>query len=73
MFLPMGASVATSAIVCHALPDKPGSRRDTSHLTSSLIFGAAFATCCANVAYSGGTVFNFVNNTPDPGIRNFQT
>jgi len=25
-----------------------------------------------NVAYSGGTAFNFVNNTPDPGIRNFQ-
>jgi metallo-beta-lactamase class B len=26
-----------------------------------------------SVAYSGGTGFNFVNNTPDPGIRNFQT
>ena len=26
-----------------------------------------------NVAYSGGTAFNFVNDTPDPGIRNFQT
>jgi metallo-beta-lactamase class B len=26
-----------------------------------------------SVAYSGGTAFNFVNNTPDPGIRNFQT
>jgi metallo-beta-lactamase class B len=26
-----------------------------------------------NVAYSGGTGFNFVNNTPDPGIRNFDT
>jgi metallo-beta-lactamase class B len=25
-----------------------------------------------SVAYSGGTAFNFVNNTPDPGIRNFQ-
>jgi metallo-beta-lactamase class B len=25
-----------------------------------------------NVAYSGGTAFNFVNNTPDPGITNFQ-
>ena len=25
-----------------------------------------------NVAYSGGTAFNFVNNTPDPGIQNFQ-
>jgi metallo-beta-lactamase class B len=25
-----------------------------------------------NVAYSGGTAFNFVNNTPDPGIRNMQ-
>ncbi|HSH75331.1 MAG TPA: MBL fold metallo-hydrolase [Longimicrobiales bacterium] len=24
------------------------------------------------VAYSGGTAFNFVNNTPNPGIRNFQ-
>jgi len=26
-----------------------------------------------NVAYSGGTAFNFVNNTPDPSIQNFQT
>lgn len=26
-----------------------------------------------NVAYSGGTAFNFVNNTPIPGIANFQT
>jgi metallo-beta-lactamase class B len=26
-----------------------------------------------NVAYSGGTAFNFVNNTPDPGIKNFET
>jgi metallo-beta-lactamase class B len=26
-----------------------------------------------SVAYSGGTAFNFVNNTPEPGIRNFQT
>jgi len=26
-----------------------------------------------NVAYSGGTAFNFVNNAPDPGIKNFQT
>lgn len=25
------------------------------------------------VVYSGGTAFNFVNNTPNPGIRNFQT
>jgi metallo-beta-lactamase class B len=25
-----------------------------------------------NVVYSGGTAFNFVNNTPDPGIQNFQ-
>lgn len=25
-----------------------------------------------NVAYSGGTAFNFVNSTPDPGIQNFQ-
>ncbi len=25
-----------------------------------------------NVAYSGGTAFIFVNNTPDPGIKNFQ-
>jgi metallo-beta-lactamase class B len=25
-----------------------------------------------NVAYSGGTAFNFVNNTPDPRIKNFQ-
>ncbi len=26
-----------------------------------------------NVAYSGGTAFNFENRTPDPGIRNFLT
>ena len=26
-----------------------------------------------NVAYSGGTAFNFVNNTPDPGIQNFES
>ena len=26
-----------------------------------------------DVAYSGGTAFNFVNNTPDPGIENFQS
>lgn len=26
-----------------------------------------------NVAYSGGTAFNFVNSTPVPGIANFQT
>ena len=26
-----------------------------------------------NVAYSGGTAFNFRNDTPDPGIENFQT
>mgnify|MGYP003694530771 CR=1 FL=1 len=26
-----------------------------------------------NIAYSGGTAFNFVNNTPVPGIKNFQT
>jgi len=26
-----------------------------------------------NVAYSGGTAFNFVNDRPDPGIQNFQT
>jgi metallo-beta-lactamase class B len=25
------------------------------------------------VAYSGGTAFNFVNDTPNPGIENFQT
>ena len=25
-----------------------------------------------NVAYSGGTAFNFVNNAPDPGIKNFE-
>ena len=25
-----------------------------------------------HVAYSGGTAFNFHNNTPDPGIQNFQ-
>jgi metallo-beta-lactamase class B len=26
-----------------------------------------------SVAYSGGTAFNFVNDTPEPGIRNFQS
>jgi metallo-beta-lactamase class B len=26
-----------------------------------------------NIAYSGGTAFNFVNDRPDPGIKNFQT
>ena len=26
-----------------------------------------------NIVYSGGTAFNFVNSTPDPGIKNFQT
>jgi metallo-beta-lactamase class B len=26
-----------------------------------------------NVAYSGGTAFNFENNAPNPGIENFQT
>lgn len=26
-----------------------------------------------HVVYSGGTAFNFVNDTPEPGIRNFQT
>jgi len=26
-----------------------------------------------SVAYSGGTAFNFWNNIPEPGIRNFQT
>jgi metallo-beta-lactamase class B len=26
-----------------------------------------------HVAYSGGTAFNFRNDTPEPGIRNFQT
>src|SRR5262245_22125788 len=25
-----------------------------------------------NIAYSGGTAFNFANSTPNPGIRNFQ-
>ena len=25
------------------------------------------------MAYSGGTAFNFVNATPDPGIENFQS
>ena len=25
-----------------------------------------------NLVYSGGTAFNFVNKTPDPGIQNFQ-
>jgi metallo-beta-lactamase class B len=40
--------------------------------TLSYTFTARDRGRTVNVAYSGGTAFNFVNNTPDPGIRNFQ-
>jgi metallo-beta-lactamase class B len=41
--------------------------------TISYTFTALDRGRMVNIAYSGGTAFNFVNNTPDPGIRNFQT
>jgi metallo-beta-lactamase class B len=41
--------------------------------TMSYTFTVRDAGRPVNVVYSGGTAFNFVNNTPDPGIRNFQT
>jgi metallo-beta-lactamase class B len=41
--------------------------------TLSLTFTVRDRGKPVNVAYSGGTAFNFVNNTPDPGIQNFQT
>jgi metallo-beta-lactamase class B len=41
--------------------------------TLSYIFTVLDRGKPVNVVYSGGTAFNFVNNTPDPGIRNFQT
>jgi metallo-beta-lactamase class B len=40
--------------------------------TMSYTFSVLDRGRTVNVAYSGGTAFNFVNNTPDPGIRNFQ-
>jgi metallo-beta-lactamase class B len=41
--------------------------------TISYTFTALDRGRTVNIAYSGGTAFNFVNNTPDPGIRNFET
>ena len=41
--------------------------------TLSYTFTAVDRGRTVNIAYSGGTAFNFVNNTPVPGIRNFQT
>ena len=41
--------------------------------TSSYTFRVLDNGRPVNVAYSGGTAFNFNNRTPDPGIRNFQT
>jgi len=41
--------------------------------TLSYTFTALDRGRAVNIAYSGGTAFNFVNNTPNPGIRNFQT
>src|SRR5580765_2629495 len=41
--------------------------------TLSYTFTARDRGRTVNIAYSGGTAFNFVNNTPVPGIRNFQT
>ena len=40
--------------------------------TLSYTFTVSDRSRPVNVAYSGGTAFNFVNNTPDPGIKNFQ-
>ena len=40
--------------------------------TMSYTFSVLDRGRTVNVAYSGGTAFNFVNNTADPGIRNFQ-
>ena len=40
--------------------------------TLSYTFTALDRGRTVNIAYSGGTAFNFVNNTPNPGIRNFQ-
>jgi metallo-beta-lactamase class B len=40
--------------------------------TLSFSFQALDRGRTVNVVYSGGTAFNFVNNTPDPGIKNFQ-
>jgi metallo-beta-lactamase class B len=47
----------------------PGHTPGTLSYTFSVLDGGRRV----NVAYSGGTAFNFVNNTPDPGIKNFQT
>jgi metallo-beta-lactamase class B len=41
--------------------------------TLSYTFTALDRGRTVNIAYSGGTAFNFVNNTPVPGIKNFQT
>ena len=41
--------------------------------TLSFTFSVLDRGRTVNVVYSGGTAFNFVNNTPNPGIRNFQT
>src|SRR5437773_10777159 len=41
--------------------------------TLSYTFTVLDRSRVVNVAYSGGTAFNFVNNTPDPGIKNFHT
>jgi len=41
--------------------------------TISYTFTASDRGRTVNITYSGGTAFNFVNNTADPGIRNFQT
>ena len=40
--------------------------------TLSYTFTALDRGRMVNIAYSGGTAFNFVNNTPNPGIKNFQ-
>lgn len=47
----------------------PGHTPGTLSLTFTVLDGGR----PVNVAYSGGTAFNFHNDTPDPGIRNFQT
>ncbi|MEZ5491174.1 MAG: MBL fold metallo-hydrolase [Gammaproteobacteria bacterium] len=49
--------------------ETPGHTRGTLSYTFTVFDNGEPVT----VAYSGGTAFNFVNNTPDPGIQNFQT
>src|SRR5437660_10583854 len=62
----MKITLGDTAITIWLTPDHtPG--------TLSYTFTVLDRNRVVNVAYSGGTAFNFVNNTPDPGIKNFQT